>query len=407
MKRADLWLVAYGLLGLTQNGLLPVLLPLVAPSGSSAGITYAVFSLFGLAAPVLGTWADRSGRHRDLLIWGTVGAGVLLLLFDTAGVTLRIAIAAGAGLGTMAATAAGNVLAIQGTQETEWEGRVARLQRFISAGQVLGLSAAGIVAHARPGEGFVLAGAALIAAGVLGIAAPVRLPRDPRHKPDAGPIVGGDVAAAAAHRGHRAGWAEISAYLKVINRPLRRFLIVWLVGYSMMNGFATMFPVAMIHQFGMDPILPSGAYAIGVGLSLLVYTPVGVVTHRVGGGRMLIVGLAARLALVVTMVALDLCHMSWTGVSILVGFGLIQFVWPILGVAANALSVRLAPQARGESAGLFYAAMSLAASVGSALAGVVLASAGFGALAGATAIAICAALALAVLWLPGGAKHPM
>jgi hypothetical protein len=407
MKRADLWLVAYGLLGLTQNGLLPVLLPLVAPSGSSAGITYAVFSLFGLAAPVLGTWADRSGRHRDLLIWGTLSAGVLLLLFDTAGVTLRIAIAAGAGLGTMAATTAGTVLAIQGTPETEWDSRVAQLQRFISAGQVVGLLAAGIVAHARPGEGFVLAGAALLAAGGLGIAAPGRLRRDSRHKPDPGPIVGGDAAASAAHHSHRAGWAEISAYLRVINRPLRRFLIVWLLGYSAMNGFATMFPVAMIRQFGMDPILPSGAYAIGVGLSLLVYTPVGVLTHRLGGGRMLIAGFAARLVLLVAMVALDAGHVSWTGMSILVGFGLVQFVWPMLGVSANALSVRLAPQARGESAGLFYAATSLAASVGSALAGVILGSAGFAALAGASAIAVGAALALTILWLPGGAARPM
>jgi MFS family permease len=407
MKRADLWLVAYGLLGLTQNGLLPVLLPLVGPTGSSAGITYAVFSLFGLAAPVLGTWADRSGRHRDLLIWGTVGSGLLLLLFDTAGVTLRIAIAAGAGLGTMAATTAGNVLAIQGTREIEWDSRVARLQRFISAGQVLGLIAAGIVAHSRPGEGFVLAGAALLGAGVLGIAAPGRLARDPRHKPELGPMVGGDAAASAAHRGHRAGWAEIREYLKVINRPLRRFLIVWLVGYSAMNGFATMFPVAMIHQFGMDPILPSGAYAIGVGLSLLLYTPIGVVTHRVGGGRMLLAGLAARLALLAAMVALALCHMSWTGVSILVGFGLIQFVWPMLGVSANALSVRLAPQARGESAGLFYAATSLSASVGSALAGVIFGIEGFAALAAATGVAVGAGLALAMLWLPGGSKRPM
>jgi MFS family permease len=407
MKRTDLWLVAYGLLGLTQNGLLPVLLPLVAPSGSSAGITYAVFSLFGLAAPVLGTWADRSGRHRDLLIWGTLGSGLLLLLFDAAGVTLRIAIAAGAGLGTMAATAAGNVLAIQGTSETEWDSRVARLQRFISAGQVLGLIAAGIVARARPGEGFVLAGAALLAAGGLGSAAPGRLSRDSRHKPETGPIVGGDAAASAAHRGHRAGWAEIGAYLKVINRPLRRFLIVWLVGYAAMNGFATMFPVAMIQEFGMDPMLPSGAYAIGVGLSLLIYAPIGDVTHRVGGGRMLIAGFAARLALLAAMVALELTHSSWTGASILVGFGLIQFVWPMLGVSANALSVRLAPQARGESAGLFYAATSLAASAGSALAGVLFGTAGFAALSAATAITVGAALVLAILWLPGGAKNRM
>lgn len=406
MKRADLWLVAYGLLGLTQNGLLPVLLPLVAPGGSSAGITYGVFSLFGLAAPVLGTWADRTGRHRDLLIWGTVGAGLLLLAFDSAGVMLRIVIAAGAGLGTMAATTSGNVLAVQGAPESEWEDRVARLQRFISAGQVLGLIAAGIVARARPGDGFLFAGAALLAAGVLGIAAPPRLSRDSRHKPEAGPIVGGDAAAVTAHRGHRAGWPEIRAYLSVINRPLRRFLIVWLVGYAAMNGFATIFPVAMVRQFGMDPLLPSGAYAAGVGLSLLLYPPIGLATHRWGGGPMLITGLAARLALLAATVVLGLSHRGWTGFSILVGFSLIQVVWPMLGISANALSVRLAPQAQGESSGLFNASTSLAASLGSALAGVIFGGAGFAGLAGATGLAVGAALALAMLWRAHGSEHP-
>ncbi len=406
MKRADLWLLSYGLLGLTQNGLLPVLMPLVAPGGSSAGITYAVFSLFGLAAPVLGTWADRSGRHRDLLMGGTIGAGLLLVVFPAAGVTLRILLAAGAGLGTVAATTSGNVLAIQGAPETEWDGRVARLQRFISAGQVLGLIAAGIVARTRPGDGFVFAGAALLVAGGLGIAAPSRLSRDPRHKPGAGPIVGGDAAAPTAHRGHRAGWTEIRAYLSVINRPMRWFLIVWLIGYAAMNGFATIFPVAMIRQFGMDPILPSGAYAAGVGLSLFVYTPIAMATHRSGGGRMLIAGFAARLILLAAIVALDLWHLDWTGLSILVAFGLTQFVWPMLGVSSNLLSVQLAPEAQGESTGLFYAANSLAAALGSALAGLIFGRAGFAALAGATGLAVGAALTLAVLWLARGSEHP-
>ena len=108
--RTEGWLVSYGLLGLTQNGLVPVLMPLLAADGGGAGLTYAAFSLLGLFAPVLGSWADRFGRHRELLIWGTLGAGVLLLLFDAAAGPLRIVLAAGAGLGVMATTTAGNVL---------------------------------------------------------------------------------------------------------------------------------------------------------------------------------------------------------------------------------------------------------------------------------------------------------
>src|ERR1700722_2169041 len=111
--RRETWFVSYGLLGLTQNGLVPVLMPLVAPSGAAAGLTYAAFSLLGLLAPVLGSWADYTGRHRDLLIWGSICGGLMLLPFPWVSEPVRIVLAAGAGFGTMATTTAGNVLAIQ------------------------------------------------------------------------------------------------------------------------------------------------------------------------------------------------------------------------------------------------------------------------------------------------------
>ena len=211
--RTEAWLVSYGLLGLTQNGLVPVLMPLVAPHGGAAGLTYAAFSLLGLFAPGLGSWADHTGRHRDLLIWGSLGAGALLLLFYSANAPLRIVIAAGAGLGVMATTTAGNVLAIQGFSEAEWDMRVALLQRYISAGQVIGLVAAGVFARSHPGDGFVFAGVALLVAGALAfVSAPGRVRRDPDEKPAPRPMVGGDAGVSGPHhRGHHVTWQELRA----------------------------------------------------------------------------------------------------------------------------------------------------------------------------------------------------
>jgi MFS family permease len=356
----------------------------------------------------MGTWADRNGRHRDLLVWGTIGAGLLLLLFSAASEPLRIVIAGGAGLGTMAATTAGNVLAVQGASEDDWDSRVARLQRFISGGQVVGLLAAGLLARSHPGDGFVFAGIALLVAGALAwTSAPGRVPRNSHDKPHARPMVGGDAGISSGHQhGHRVSLLALGAYLTVINGPLRRFLIVWLVAYPAMNGFATIFPLAMIHQYHMDATRPSTAYAIGVGLSLLLYTPIGAIVHRIGGGRMLTTGLTARLLLLAALVALALWQEDGSGWLILVGFGLIQFVWPLLSVAANSLSVRLAPTARGEAVGLFNAATSLASAVGSALAGAIFGTLGFAWLAGLTCLMVAAALVLTEVWMsrpPAGA----
>ena len=396
------WLVSYGLIGLTQSGLAPILMPLVAAGGGAAGLTYAAFSLLGLFAPVLGSWADRTGRHRDLLIWGSVGAGVLLLPFGAVSELARIVLAAGAGLGVAATTTAGNVLAIQGFVEAEWDGRLALLQRYGSAGQVIGLLAAGLLAQGHPSTGFVFAGAVLLLAGALAFAsAPGTERLDPGAKPPPRPMMGGDAGVSGPHHhGHHISWQQLGVFLSVINRRLRRFLIVWLIAYPAMNGFATLFPVAMTRQFGMAPILPSSAYAVGVAASLLLYTPAGVATHRLGGARMLMLGFGARLALLGVLAVGGLLHFGWVGWLVLVGFALIQFVWPLLAVGANSLSVRLAPTARGESVGLFNAATSLAAAVGSALAGVVFGAGGFAALAGTTFVFVALALVLLGLWLP-------
>jgi MFS family permease len=403
LLRGELWFISYGLLGLTQNGLLPVLMPLAAPHGGAAGLTYAAFSLLGVVAPFLGSWADRTGRHRDLLIWGLVSSGILLFVFGFAPDSLRILLAAGAGLGAMATTTAGNVLAIQGQPEAAWDARVALLQRYISAGQVIGLIAAGLLARTHPSAGFAAAGSALLMAGALALAsAPKGAPRASAAKPAPRPMVGGDAGVSGPHhRGHHLSLPQLGAYLRVINWPLRHFLIVWMIAYPAMNGFATLFPAAMIRQFGMNPIWPSCAYAVGVAASLLLYGLAGAATHRFGGGRMLTLGLGLRLLLLGVIAVDSFWHFGPIGWLALTAFALIQFVWPLLAVGANSLSVRLAPTAQGESVGLFNAATSLAAALGSALAGPIFDGAGFFGLGAAAFIAVGSALIPTMIWLKG------
>lgn len=378
----------------------------LASHGPSAGLTYAAFSLLGVFAPFLGSWADRTGRQRDLLIWGAISAGVLLLPFGFVGGPESLLLAAGAGLGVMATTTAGNVLAIQGEADELWDARVASLQRYISAGQVAGLIAGGLLARGHPSTGFVAAGIALIVAGVLALAsAPRGGTRSPSDRPAPRPMLGGDAGVSrAGHRGHHLSWSDLRTHLCAINRPLRRFLIVWLIAYPAMNGFAALFPVAIVREFGLDALWPSGAYALGVAASLLLYSPVGVLTHRIGGGRALIAGISLRLLLLCVLAAIALSSSAAIGFTALIGFALIQFVWPLLAVGANLLAVRLAPDARGESVGLFNAATSLASAVGSALAGLAFARLGFAGLTVIVSMLVGIALLLSLRWF-GRTEH--
>jgi predicted MFS family arabinose efflux permease len=187
---------------------------------------------------------------------------------------------------------------------------------------------------------------------------------------------------------------------------MRRFLLIWLIAYTAMNGFAVLFPVAMTREFGMDPILPSCAYAIGVAASLTIYSPVGAMTHRLGGERMLAVGLLARLVVLGLLAVSGFLPIDSAGWLALAGFALIQFVWPLLAVAANSLSVRFAPAARGESIGLFNAATSLASAAGSTLAGLIYDAGGFTALAAIAFAVVAAGLLLEQFWLRQPVAQP-
>ncbi len=116
---------------------------------------------------------------------------------------------------------------------------------------------------------------------------------------------------------------------------------------------------------------------------------------------MLALGMGLRLGLFAALAVAGILHVELLGWIALMGFVLIQFVWPFLAVGANSLSVRLAPTARGESVGLFNAATSLASALGSAAAGAIFDDACFLGLTTAALLAAGGGLALSMLWMKG------
>ena len=151
----------------------------------------------------------------------------------------------------MATTTAGNVLAIQGVPEADWDARVALLQRYVSAGQVIGLVAAEDW-PSGPWPGVCGCGRRFAGRRCVGDCHGASRSATRADQQATAETNGGGRCRyhGTAHRAHHVSLQELRSFLAVITQPLRRFLIVWLIAYPAMNGFATMFPVAMTRESG-------------------------------------------------------------------------------------------------------------------------------------------------------------
>jgi len=366
------WMGCYVLLGLVQNGLLPIILPLAAAPGRTAGLTYGAFAAAGIAAPFIGAWSDRHSRHRWTLAGG-LGLAVVALLLHVVpgGVVQHMASAALVGLGVASANTVGTMFIVEVEPRERWDGQIAALQASIGGGQLVGLLLAGVLGLRHVEASFLLGGGLLLLAVPLALlTAPDPVVSMPRREVVSRPIRGGDAVATGPSRAfHRATRRSL---LALGRNGLTWFLGAWLVSYTATNGLSVMIAVATVRGYGAPATLPTTAYAVGVGLSLLLYRPVSRWLGHAGPWRVLTAGLAARAVLVAGMAALVGTEGRSAVIPILICFGGTQIVWPLLSVASNALAVTLSPAHRAETVGLLNAATSMGAAVGGIIGGVLL-----------------------------------
>ncbi len=390
-------MVCYVLVGLVQSGMVPVILPLAARPGPTAGLTYAAFAAAGIAAPFVGAWSDWHRKHRLTLACGLGLAGIALLAHALpGGIAQHMASAALVGLGVSSAVTVSLMFIVEVEPKARWDQRIGMLQACIGGGQLVGLVIAGLLGLRHIGEAFLLGGVLLLLAVPLALAfAPDPVTKVARPDVVSRPARGGDAVPMGPQRSFY--WVTWRALAGLGHSRLAWFLVAWLISYTATNALSVMFAVAMVRDYHAPATLPTTAYAIGVGGSLLLYHTVAAWDARFGPWRVLSAGLGMRALVVALMVALTALDVSATVLPILVCFGATQVIWPLLSVASNTLAVTLSPASRAESVGLLNATTALAASIGGILGGILL-RIGFGWLCAAVLCALLLSLLLA--WHP-------
>jgi MFS family permease len=201
---------------------------------------------------------------------------------------------------------------------------------------------------------------------------------------------------------HILTWQGLGTLLRELEMPFARLLIVWFVAFVAISAVLTMFPLALVREFGVSTGLPATTYAFAAAASLAMYPPAASFARQRGARPVLHAGLAARTVAIAILAAAFLSGTSGVPLA-LAGFVVLVMAWPLLGVSGTALAAQLAPGEKGEALGLFNASSSLAGAVGAFLGGWAMETFGYG----TTCMVAAVVVGLATLCAGGGNARPM
>jgi predicted MFS family arabinose efflux permease len=174
--------------------------------------------------------------------------------------------------------------------------------------------------------------------------------------------------------------------------PLAAFLAIWTIAYTGSQVCFSMYPLVMQRVFNIDPGRSSFAYALAVVPSLLLFTPAGRWTNRLGPGRMIQTGFEIRAASLLAIAAFGYFAVPLRELWTLAAFTALVFTWPVLGVSAPALVATRSSVGEGEGIGLYNAASAVGTICGAMLGGVAAELWGYRSVAAVGAICVVAAL---------------
>jgi DHA1 family tetracycline resistance protein-like MFS transporter len=352
----------------------PILLPLAVSRTGSAihiGLVMAAFNLGGLTAPLWGSLADRHRLHRWLLSGGLMVSAIGLAAFPftkTQAAWLGLALLQGIGA-TGAATVA-NLFVVEAHPQPEWDKRIGWLQTFYGGGQVGGLLLAGVLSQTNLQIGLLVAsGLALMGALLSWLT--TKTPSN-RAVPRPALLHPGRhcewMVGSPQHFYHHPGFNTLRQMGSRLRSPFTLFLNVWFLTFAGSAAFFSLYPILMLHVYGVAPGLSSTGFAVAAGLGLTLYSPAGGWSDRFGPARVMQAALSIRLLAFLSLWVLGVSRFG-QGWLALTGFLFIVLSWSGLSVSGTALTAQLSPVGEGEGMGIFNAVTALAGVIGAVLGG--------------------------------------
>ncbi|MFB6118532.1 MFS transporter [Halosegnis sp.] len=377
------WAVGYAAVG-SASLLVPLYALALGGGPPLVGLLAAAAAFAGVPGALLWGWlAGRTGRRRPFLLVALAATAAVLASAPLVRAPWHLLIINAAMWFVVAAAAPVlNLLVVDGVPESQWSGRIARLNTYQETGWLAGIAlgavwTAGATAVVGPERALrllflVLAG--LAALGCLTVARlypdPVRLPepyfRRAYRRLSREEWGAGRVLRTIPYAPSRLYWGLVTLRperLRQFGAPLVRYLVA-----------VTLFSVGFAVFWG-----PMPAYLIGIGNadgtvfllflaanlgSVLAYSRVAKVIDRVGAGAAQTAALAARVVLFPAVGVIGGLAIGAYAVAAL--FFLVGATWAVIAVTTTTLVVRLTPRTgRGEGLGVVTALVGAGTGTGS------------------------------------------
>lgn len=391
---SDRWLYGWGLGSVALGGASLVVPLYVVQLGGSAytlGILAASAAFIGVPGALLvGPFAERSGRHREIVVGGLALISLMLIAMPfVERLRLIVLLNALIWFGFAAVIPILTLLVVTGVAETEWSDRIALLNKFQGIGWAIGLIVGAVVslliAVARPaitGQRILLLVYAALALAGTTVSA--------RALPSTDESLPGTQSRRVRRALRQAARFDIRTVTypftpskmdirdlrphRFIDRFTPRLAVYFLSLFLSFAGFAAFFaPLpAFLSEFALSDGEIFAFYVISSVAAACCFDWVGKVSGSAGALPVQALGLGVRgIALPVAAIVVVMFGAGTLGFSLgALVFAIIGVTWALIIVTAGTLVAQLSPPTiRGESLGVYSALMAFAGGVGSILGG--------------------------------------
>jgi MFS family permease len=387
------WMLSMFALGISYSAFVSLLIPpFVTEAGgdaSTAGIVMAIIALGALAGPPIGSFADRYGAHRLVMVGGIAGMALSFVAYAISAESTALyaldAILMGVSVAAVSATAPVFIVGAKLDQETEAK-QMTTLQLMMPAGQLVG----GIILAGITGWSF--ANRFWLGAGIVAISFFVVWFTTDNVSRRLKLAMGEDSDAASGGARRKIGLKQ------VLFSTFGIYFAVLVFTSVANNGVNAQIANIMPNVYGIDAKTTAALISLAGLLNILLYFPAGRWMARKGPFPPFMAGIVGRMIAGIGMGAVGLM----TDNKALLGAAFMQLMYqtaPFVRLAQPGLAVRFATFPAGQASGWVIAGSAIGSFVGSLLGGYLADTFGYNAVNWMAAAAGGGAAIILFMWL--------